>query len=78
MSYDNYYQSGAPAQRLFHEHRYKIYYLAFIVLLVVSAVAVELLGFPTIAGMLISYIVLFSVVSVLFILLPIAFISAYF
>ncbi|MFC7141018.1 hypothetical protein ACFQMA_14430 [Halosimplex aquaticum] len=75
MSYESYYQRGTSVQRLFNDHRFKLYYALFVVLLLVSAVGAQLVGFPTIAGMLVSYVVLFSVVSALFVFLPVAILS---
>jgi len=72
MSYERYYTSGMTVERLFNDHRFKIYYLLFVVLLMISSVVADLVGFPTVSGMLVSYVVLFSVVSALFVFLPLA------
>ena len=70
MSYESYYQSDTSVERLFNDHRFKLYYLLFVVLLVVSAVVADLVGFPAVAGMFLWYIILFSAVSALFVFLP--------
>lgn len=75
MSYESYYQTERSVERLFNDHRFKLYYLLFIALTLASAVVAQLVGFPTIAGMLVSYVVLFTVVSALFIFVPILILS---
>lgn len=78
MSYESYYQSGASFQKLMNDHRFKLYYLVFVLTMIVSAVVANAVGFPTVAGMLVSYIVLFTVVSVLTVFVPIAVIAKLF
>ncbi|WP_415379422.1 hypothetical protein [Halosimplex sp. TS25] len=75
MSYESYYQTGTSVQRLLNDHRFKLYYALFVALILGSAVVADLVGFPTVAGMLVSYVVLFSVVSALFVFLPVAILS---
>lgn len=75
MSYEQYYRSETSVQRLLNDHRFKLYYLLFVALILVSAVMADLVGFPTVAGMLVSYVVLFSVVSLLFIVVPVLLLS---
>ncbi|WP_459191513.1 hypothetical protein [Halosimplex sp. J119] len=75
MTYKEYYQTDRSVERLFNDHRFKLYYLLFIALTLASAVAAELVGFSTVGGMLVSYVVLFTVVSALFIFVPVLVLS---